>query len=89
MLSGIGFSVYNVFAKDKEFQSLKQEYVLDKLTFRRNRVQERIWKYDDRHGSNFLNKTTIDKLTKDTYRELLQEYKDISDKIKEKYKKGK
>ena len=50
MLSGGGFSVYSTFAKDKEFQELRQEYIEDKLTFRRNRIQDQMWQYQDRRS---------------------------------------
>lgn len=89
MISVMGLNVYNVFAKEEAFQSLKQEYLVDKLTFRRNRVQERMWQYDDRYGKGFVNKTSIDKLTKDSYRKLEQEYKELSDQLTEKYSNGK
>lgn len=79
MLSGIGFSVYQTFAKETAFQTLRNEFDSYKLKERADFLETRVWNCRDRYGRNFEN---ADDLTKETCRRFESELNLIYEKIK-------
>ena len=79
MLSGIGFSVYSTFAKEVEFQTLRNDFDSYKLKERANFLETRVWNCRDRYGLGF---ERADELTKETCRIFESELNLIYEKIK-------
>ena len=79
MLSGIGFSVYSTFAKEAEFQTLRNDFDWYKLKERANFLETRVWNCRDRYGLGF---EKADELTKETCRRFESELNIIYEKIK-------
>lgn len=66
------------YALAEDLNALKQEYHVDKLFQRYEKVQERVWKYQDHFGMKL---EKADNLSKQEYKELQKELDELKNEI--------